>query len=107
MATMNISLTDEMKAFIEDQVLKGGFSTVSEYMRGLVREAQERQALREKVDAVLMVGLDSGPATAMTSRDWDSIRQEVHERQKARRETVDGSKDRASAKAAPGDSRPR
>ena len=44
MATMNISLPDEMKSFIEEQSTKQGFGTVSEYMRTLIREVQERQA---------------------------------------------------------------
>ena len=35
--TMNISLPDAMKAFVEEQVQSGGFGTVSEYVRDLVR----------------------------------------------------------------------
>ena len=44
MATMNISIPDEMKAFVEEQAAKSGFGTVSEYMRVLIRGVQERQA---------------------------------------------------------------
>jgi antitoxin ParD1/3/4 len=90
MATMNISLPDEMKAFIEAQAAAKGFGTVSEYMRALVREAQERAARRERVDALLLEGLDSGPATPMTEADWASIRREVRARHEARQGRTDG-----------------
>jgi antitoxin ParD1/3/4 len=93
MATMNISLTDAMKAFVEQQAAERGFGTVSEYMRVLIRGAQEREAERKRVDALLLAGVDSGPATPLTRKDWDSIRQEVHERHAARRGPTHASKD--------------
>jgi antitoxin ParD1/3/4 len=40
MTTLNISLSEHLKAFVEDQVSCGGFSTASEYVRSLIREAQ-------------------------------------------------------------------
>jgi antitoxin ParD1/3/4 len=89
MATMNISLPDEMKAFVEDQAAKRGFGTVSEYVRSILREVQERQAARERVDALLIAGLESGPATPFTKADWERIRREgtklVEERKRRRR----------------------
>lgn len=44
MATMNISLPDTLKGFVEAEVSDGGYSTVSEYFRELVRDAQKRKA---------------------------------------------------------------
>ena len=93
MATMNISIPDEMKAFVEEQAAKIGFGTVSESMRVLIRGVRERQAERECVDALLLAGLDSGPATLLAPVDWESIRQEVHKRHAARQERTHGSKD--------------
>src|SRR5262249_22725439 len=49
MATMNISLPDSMKAFIEEQAARKGFGPVSEYVRSVIREVQERQAERERI----------------------------------------------------------
>ena len=43
MQTMNISLPDSMKHFIERQVAAGGYSSASEYVRALVRDEQQRQ----------------------------------------------------------------
>ena len=85
MATMNISLPDEMKAFIEAEMAQDGFASASEYLRTLVRDAQKRKA-RQELEAKLLEGLQ-GPTTEMTSADWDAIEaeaQERHARQQAR-----------------------
>ncbi len=51
MATMNISLPDEMKAHVEAQVATGRFANVSDYMRALVRRDQgEIDRLRALID---------------------------------------------------------
>lgn len=76
MATMNISLPDSMKEFVEEQAAKQGFGTVSEYVRAVIREIQARQTERERIDALLIEGLDSGPATPLTAEDWEHIRRE-------------------------------
>jgi antitoxin ParD1/3/4 len=78
MTTMNISLPDEMKAFIEAQVAQEGYASASEYFRALVREAQKRQAKRE-LEAKFREALESGPATPMTPEDWAALRQEALE----------------------------
>ena len=48
MTTMNISLPDEMKAFIEAQIAQEGHASASEYFRALVREVQKRKAKQAK-----------------------------------------------------------
>ena len=45
MTTLNISLPDPMKAFIEAQVQSGSYASASDYVRALVRDAQKRHAL--------------------------------------------------------------
>jgi antitoxin ParD1/3/4 len=79
MATMNISLPDPMRKFVERQAKKEGFGTVSEYMRSIIREVQKRHA-KQVLEAKLKDGLESGPATPMTKEDWDSIRREIRRR---------------------------
>jgi antitoxin ParD1/3/4 len=59
MTTMNISLPDSMRAFIEQKVPQGGYSTASEYIRQLVREDQKRAA-QERLETLLMEGINSG-----------------------------------------------
>jgi len=78
MTTMNISLPDEMKAFIETQMAAGGYASASEYLRALIREAQKRQA-KQDLDAKLLEGLQS-PASELTNADWDGLRQRIYDR---------------------------
>ena len=78
MTTMNISVPDEMKAFVEAQMTEEGFASASEYLRALIREAQKRRAKRE-LEAKLHEGLESGPATPMTRKDWVALRAEAIE----------------------------
>ncbi len=77
MTTMNISVPDEMKAFVETQMALEGYASASEYLRSLIREAQKRQARRE-LDSRLLEGLE-GPAVVMDRDDWDSLRREAVE----------------------------
>lgn len=69
MTTMNISLPDSMRTFIEQKVAQGGYSTASEYIRQLVREDQKR-ATQERLEALLMEGIESGPSIEITPDYW-------------------------------------
>jgi antitoxin ParD1/3/4 len=77
MTTMNISVPDEMKAFVEVQMAQEGYASASEYLRALIREAQKRRA-RQELEAKLLEGLHE-PAVEMTRGDWDSIEREALE----------------------------
>jgi antitoxin ParD1/3/4 len=79
MTTMNISLPNEMRTFIETQVAKEGYASASEYFRALVRDAQKRQA-KQELEAKLREALLSGPAEPMTREDWDAIECRIWER---------------------------
>lgn len=76
---MNISLPDSMRAFIEQKVAQGGYSTASEYIRQLVREDQKRAA-QQRLDALLIEGIESGPPVEMTANDWAELRRRVWQR---------------------------
>ena len=84
MQTMNISLPDQLKDFVDEQVGSGGYSSVSEYVRDLIRNDEKRKA-QEKLEALLMEGIQSGEATEMTRRDWDEIRKEAVKKFEARK----------------------
>jgi antitoxin ParD1/3/4 len=90
MATMNISLPDSMKAFIEEQADKAGFSTVSEYVRAIIREVQVRELHRQVVRGKLLEAIQDGPSTPMTKEDWEGIRREVHKRHAEREGGANG-----------------
>jgi antitoxin ParD1/3/4 len=55
MATMNISLPEPLRDFVEDAVEAGGYASVSEYMRDLVRKAKTEKDLEGR----LLSALDS------------------------------------------------
>ncbi len=65
---LNISLPEATRSWVEAQVKKRGYATVSEYIRQLLREEQKRQ-LQEEVDRNLLDAIDSGEATPLTPRD--------------------------------------
>ena len=84
MQTMNISLPDQLKEFVDDQVGTGRYSSVSEYVRELIRDDEKRKA-QEKLEALLIEGLESGEATEMTPQDWADIRAEALKQFEARK----------------------
>ncbi len=77
MTTMNISVPDDMKAFVEAQMTQEGYASASEYLRALIRDAQKRRA-KQELEAKLLEGLH-GPAVKMTRKDWDSIEREARD----------------------------
>ena len=78
MATMSISVTESMKAFLEEQTRREGYGTVSEYLRAVIRDLQKRNAKKAVLDAQLLEGQRS-PTVRMTSKRWDKLEQKVKE----------------------------
>ena len=62
MATMNVSLPDQMKAWVEAQTKDGRYGNVSDYVRDLIRKDQEREKAIAEIRAFVQEGIDSGPA---------------------------------------------
>jgi antitoxin ParD1/3/4 len=79
MTTMNVSLPDDLKLFVDEQVATGGYGTTSEYIRELIREAR-KQTARQRLEALLLEGLNSGPPTPMTDEWWAERRRELESR---------------------------
>ncbi len=73
MGTMNISLPDSLRAFVDEQVEQRGYGTRSEYMRDLVRKDQGRQQLK----ALLLAGAGSEPTAPVDSGYFDALRARV------------------------------
>ena len=76
MATMNISLPDPMKLWIESQTATGRYSNVSDFVRDLVRREQERT---EKI-AAMQALLDEGRASGISKRSMADIRASARRR---------------------------
>ena len=61
MQTMNISVPDSLKQFVDNQVAEGHYSSASEYVRELIR-ADERRKAEDALEATLLAGLNSPEA---------------------------------------------
>jgi antitoxin ParD1/3/4 len=75
MQTMNISLPDPLKRFVDSQVAGGRYSSASEYVRELIR-ADERRKAEDALEAALLDGL-AGPESPLDAEDWQAIRTEA------------------------------
>lgn len=84
MQTMNISLPDQLKDFVDQQIGSGRYSSVSEYVRELIRDDEKRKA-QQRLEAMLMEGLHSSAPTDMTPDDWADIRREALKQFQARK----------------------
>jgi antitoxin ParD1/3/4 len=79
MQTMNISLPDPMKQFVEDQVTAGAYSSASEYVRELVRADQKRHG-KEQLEQVLLSAINSGDPIEVTPEKINEVRQRLQAR---------------------------
>jgi antitoxin ParD1/3/4 len=77
MSTMNISLPDALKTFVDEQVNQRGYGTSSEYVRELIRKDQDRQHLR----GLLLAGAVSAPAAPADADYFESLRARVRNAQ--------------------------
>lgn len=76
MGTMNISLPDSLKAFVEQQVVQRGYGTSSEYVRELIRKDQDRATLR----SLILEGAASVPAEPADDAYFDGLRARIRRR---------------------------
>lgn len=81
MASLNISLPQSLKEYVEGQVASNGYSTPSEYVRELLRQDQKRRA-EEKLEAQLLEALHSGDPIEITPEYWERKRTQLIERHK-------------------------
>jgi antitoxin ParD1/3/4 len=84
METMNIAITPVLKEFVQQRVEAGGYGSVSEYVRELIR-LDQRQSAQASLENDLLLGLASGPAEKMTKSTWAQIRAEVRQLAAARK----------------------
>ena len=70
MSTMNISLPEPLKRFVDEKVSGGSYSSSSEYIRDLIRKEQDRERLRN----LLLEGAASPLTGPMTDEDFAELR---------------------------------
>ena len=73
MTTMNISLPEALKEFVDEQVSERGYGTSSEYLRELIRKDQDRLELK----TLLLAGAKSAPTRRVNKSYFDGLRRKV------------------------------
>jgi antitoxin ParD1/3/4 len=75
MQSMNISLPEPLKEFVDGQIAQGRYSSASEYVRELIRADEKRKAADE-LEAKLLEGVKS-PERSLAAADWTALRKEA------------------------------
>ena len=76
MSTMNISLPEALKDFVDEQVSQRGYGTSSEYLRELIRRDQDHIHLRN----LLLEGAASKPGKPVGAEYFDGLRRRIGKR---------------------------
>lgn len=73
MSSMNISLPDALKSFVDEQVRQRRYGSTSEYVRDLIRHDMERAHLR----GLLLAGATSQRAGEADDEFFEGLRERV------------------------------
>jgi antitoxin ParD1/3/4 len=75
LTSLHVSLPEDLKEFVREEVAEGGYSTPSDFVRTLLRE-RRAQKLRQRINAALLEGLET-PAEKVTPEYLARLRGEV------------------------------
>jgi hypothetical protein len=81
MATLNLTVPEEVKARAEAQAAERGFQTIDAYVASLV-DADRAVPMSAELEQEILAGLAT-PAKEMTSADWDEMRRRFRESRSA------------------------
>lgn len=76
MATMNISVPDPMKDWVQSQIDEGKYASSSDYVRDLIRKDQEQKDKLAALQAAITLGIESGEAGEL---DIDAIKKRARQ----------------------------
>ena len=76
MATMNVSLPDVMKSWVESHARSGRYSNSSDYVRDLIRRDQDRAAIIANMQEQVTAGINSG----VGNRSMNELREIANKR---------------------------
>lgn len=71
---LNISLPDQIQSFVEEQAKALGYDSTNEYVYQLIMREQERVSQQERIESLLLEGLNSGDAIEATDDWWEQKR---------------------------------
>lgn len=78
MTTINISLPDQMKEFVDEEMGESGYRDPSDYFNALLQEQLKRKA-EHKLEGLLQEGLAT-ESSAVNKKDREYIRGELESR---------------------------
>ncbi len=74
MATMNISLPEMMKNWVEEYVQSGQYANSSDYVRDLIRRDKVRGMAIAQVQALITEGVESGVSELSVDDIWNRVK---------------------------------
>lgn len=77
--SMNISLPESLREFVKERVENEAHGTTSAYIKNLINEDRKRAA-HERLEALILAGLDSGAPEAFTRGDIEDVKSAVKSR---------------------------
>ena len=81
---LNFSLSDDMKQWLDSQVVAGGFASTDDFLNQLLLK-ERQQRVRDAVERELLAALDDGPSEPLMAADWEEIRNGREQRLQDRR----------------------
>lgn len=79
MTTMNVSIPEALREYVDERITEGGYANVSDYIRALIRDDRTRQA-KARIEEKLLEGLASGPGVKATEAHWEGLKAKVRDR---------------------------
>jgi len=77
MTTLNITLSNELRDFVDDQARAGRFDGPAGYVQALIEQAKNG---RDHLESLLIEGLDSGDPITLDGEEWARIHEDVQQR---------------------------
>jgi antitoxin ParD1/3/4 len=77
---LNISLSEQIQTFVEEQASVAGFDSVDDYIHDLILREKARIAQQDKIESLLLEGLESGEPIEATDDWWEQKRDRLAER---------------------------
>jgi antitoxin ParD1/3/4 len=68
--TLNLQISEQLQAFVEEQVAQGGYDNASEYISVLLEQRRQQQVAEQQLEALLLEGVESGEAIEANEEWW-------------------------------------
>ncbi len=78
MATMNVSLPDPMRDYVQNRIDSGQYASVSDYVRDLIRRDQVQADEQKALIAALVEGERSGVSNRRIPEILASLKKDLH-----------------------------